>query len=107
MISDTSPQARMTLRVDYFRWKESITLGAFDPYPMCHVVWRFLQVFGGKTGMFDNPCQHLWSDFFPFMKCEYIIGPPGPSQNTVRGAGLSFDDPANAKQSSEDLIGSG
>jgi len=53
--------------------------------------------------MFGNSCQHLWSDFFAFMKSEYIIRPSRPSQNTVRCSGLPFDFPADAKQSSEDL----
>ena len=57
--------------------------------------------------MFGDPRQHLWPDFFPFMECEYIIGPTGPRKNTVRGAGLPFDDPTNAKQGSKDLIASG
>lgn len=57
--------------------------------------------------MFGNPRQHLRSDFFAFMECEYVIRPTGPSKNAVRSAGLSFDYPANTKQGSEDLICSG
>ena len=57
--------------------------------------------------MLGNTRQHLWTDFFTIMKCENIIRPARPSENTVRGTGLPFDCPTNAKQGSEDLMGSG
>ena len=57
--------------------------------------------------MLGNARQHLRSDLFMIMKCENIVRPTGPSKNTVRGAGLPFDCPTNAKQSTEDLTGSG
>ena len=57
--------------------------------------------------MLGNPCQHLRSDLFTIMKCENVIRPAGPSKNTVGSARLPLDYPTNAKQGSEDLMGSG
>ena len=57
--------------------------------------------------MLSNARQHLRSDLFMIMKCENVVRPAVPSKNAVRGAGLPFDYPTNAKQSSEDLTGSG
>ena len=57
--------------------------------------------------MLRNARQHLRSDLFVIMKCENVVRPAAPSKNAVGGAGLPFDCPTNAKQSSEDLTGSG
>ena len=57
--------------------------------------------------MLGNARQHLRSDLFMIMKCENVVRPVVPSKNAVRGTGLPFDYPTNAKQISEDLAGSG
>jgi len=57
--------------------------------------------------MLGNPRQHLRSDLFAIMKCKNVIRPTGPSKNAVGSARLPFDYPTNAKQGSEDLMGSG
>jgi hypothetical protein len=71
------------------------------------IVRRFLQIFRGKAGMLGNTRQYLRSDLFTIMKCKNVVRPADPGKNAMRGAGLPFDCPANAKQSSEDLTGSG
>ena len=47
------------------------------------------------------------ADLFAIMKCENVVGPTDPGKNAMRGAGLPFDRPTNAKQGSEDLTGFG
>ncbi len=57
--------------------------------------------------MLGNPRQHLRSDLFTIMKCKNVIGPARPSKNAVGSPRLPFDRPTNAKQGSEDFMGSG
>ncbi len=75
--------------------------------PVHRFVRRFLQVFRGEAGMLGNPRQHFRSDLFTFMKCKNVIRPARTSKNTVGSPRLPFDGPTNAKQGSQDLMGSG
>jgi len=57
--------------------------------------------------MFGNPRQHLGPNLFTIMKCKNVVRPTSPGKNAVGSPRLPFDCPTNAKQSSQDLIGSG
>ena len=65
--------------------------------PLQPIVRLSLQIVRGETGMFGNTRQHLRPDLFTLMKCKGEVRPARTSKHAVRGAGLSFDCPTNAK----------
>lgn len=63
-----------------------------------------LQVFRTEPCPFCNAGKHARTDLLSIVEREYKIGPAGTGKYTVR-TGLSFDDPANAEECSQNTSG--